>query len=367
MSIRTQIKIKQLAVITVAWMVVGLLMSIYDHLVLLTNNSQGLSADYSFALSLSMNLTSAIIGSMLGGSLLVFYVNVKYLDKPYGYTLLFVATAFIIVILIIIVVIGMISIPIKTGKPFTDEVSREALKTFLMDSSRAKNTMIWSIVVLLTQLLLQINTKFGQGTLGNIISGKYHTPKEENKIFMFLDLDSSTTIAEQLGDEKYHELLKDFFADITNPILDNKGEIYQYVGDEVVVAWNYQIGIKNNQCIRCFFDIKHQIQRNKEKYLKRYGLIPNFKGGIHCGKVVAGEVGIIKREITYSGDVLNTTSRILSMCKNFGAEIITSSNLFTDLKLDDSYAMTPLGSIKLRGKEKEVTLSAITQMNMLAC
>ncbi|MBT1705848.1 adenylate/guanylate cyclase domain-containing protein [Chryseosolibacter indicus] len=367
MSSRTQIKIKQLAVITVAWLVVGLLMSIYDHLVLLTNNSQGLSADYSFALSLSMNLTSAVIGSMLGGSLLVFYVNVKYLDKPYGYTLLFVATAFIMVILIIIVVIAMMSIPIKTGKPFTDEVSREALKTFLMDSSRAKNTMIWSIVVLLTQLLLQVNTKFGQGTLGNIISGKYHTPKEENKIFMFLDLDSSTSIAEQLGDEKYHELLKDFFADITNPILDNKGEIYQYVGDEVVVAWNYRVGIKNNQCIRCFFDIKQQIQQNKEKYLKRYGFIPNFKGGIHCGKVVAGEIGIIKREITYSGDVLNTTSRILSMCKNFGAEIITSSNLFTGLKLDDSYAMTPLGTIKLRGKEKEVTLSAITQMNILTC
>lgn len=38
---------------------------------------------------------------------------------------------------------------------------------------------------------------------------------------MFLDLNSSTAIAEKLGDEKYHELLKDFFADITNPILDS--------------------------------------------------------------------------------------------------------------------------------------------------
>ncbi len=76
---------------------------------------------------------------------------------------------------------------------------------------------------------------------------------------MFLDINSSTTIAEELGDQKYHELLKDFFSDITNPIIDNNGEIYQYVGDEVVVAWKYEDGIENGKCIKCFFDIKTQI------------------------------------------------------------------------------------------------------------
>ena len=90
-------------------------------------------------------------------------------------------------------------------------------------------------------------------------------------------------MAEQLGDETYHELLKDFFSDITNPILDNNGEIYQYVGDEVIVAWKYEDGIKDNQCVKCFFDIKVHINNLREKYLKRYGLVPAFKAGIHCG------------------------------------------------------------------------------------
>jgi len=54
---------------------------------------------------------------------------------------------------------------------------------------------------------------------------------------MFVDLLSSTTIAEALGNEKYHNLLHDFYADITNPIIYNKGKIYQYVGDEVIVSW----------------------------------------------------------------------------------------------------------------------------------
>src|SRR5688572_10443429 len=359
MNRRTQIKLRQLSILTIAWMVVGVMMTVYDYLVIHTNSSLGPSADYSFWMYLAMNLGSALMGSLLGGSFLIFFVNVKYQDKSYGYTLIAVSISFMIVILIIIVLLGVISVPIRTGKPLSDPASIEALKNFLTDTSRIKNILSWSVVVALTQLLLQINSKFGQGALGNIIRGKYNTPKEEKRIFMFLDLNSSTTMAERLGDETYHELLKDFFSDITNPILDNNGEIYQYVGDEVIVAWTYEDGIKDNQCVKCFFDIKVHIKSMEEKYMTRYGLVPSFKAGIHCGKVVAGEVGIIKRDITYSGDVLNTTSRILTMCKEFNAEILSSADVISKLTLQN-YATKPLGSIKLRGKEKEVLLSSLS-------
>jgi adenylate cyclase len=158
-------------------------------------------------------------------------------------------------------------------------------------------------------------------------------------------------------------LLKDFFSDITNPIIDNKGEIYQYVGDEVVVAWKYEDGIENGKCINCFFDIKTQINSLKEKYMKLYGVVPAFKAGIHCGKVIAGEVGIIKRDITYSGDVLNTTSRIQSLCKEFNQEIIASADLITELGITSNYQLQTLGAIKLRGKEKEMMLVALAPIN----
>jgi adenylate cyclase len=182
---------------------------------------------------------------------------------------------------------------------------------------------------------------------------------------MFLDLNSSTTIAEKLGDETYHAFLKDFFADITNPILDNKGEIYQYVGDEVVVAWKYADGIENSQCVRCFFDIKLHIGKMKEKYFNKYGIVPSFKAGIHCGTVVAGEVGIIKRDITYSGNVLNTTSRIQSMCKEFQEEIIASTDLLKELRLTNQYSVQALGSIKLRGKQNEISLSTLKPLTFI--
>lgn len=360
MKRRTQIKFRRLGTLTLGWLVIGFLMTVYDHLVIHTQNTLGPSPDYSFTFSLAMNLGSAVIGAMLGGSFLIFYINERYQNRSYAFSLLAVSISFIFVILIIITVLALVAVPMRTGKPLSDPVSIEALKTFLMDSSRAKNVMVWAFVVAFTQLLLQINNKFGHGAFAHIIRGKYHTPKEEKRIFMFLDLNNSTTIAEQLGDEKYHALLKDFFSDITNPILESNGEIYQYVGDEVIVAWKHEDGIRDNQCIQCFFDIKTHILSMKEKYLKRYGLVPSFKAGIHCGKVVAGEVGVIKRDITYSGDVLNTTSRILTMCKEFNAEILTSADVIAQLSLTNRYATKQLGSIKLRGKVKEVLLSTLS-------
>jgi adenylate cyclase len=356
----TQIKLAQLATIIVAWLIVGFLISVYDHLVLLTQNSRGPSDQYSFVFSLGLNLGSALVGALLGGSFMVFYINVRYQDKPYAYTIGAVSISFVLVILLIMGIVGFIFVSAKTGgRPLGDPAGVQALKAFLLDSTRIKNIMTWFLVVVVTQLLMQINSKFGQGALVNIIRGKYNTPQAENRVFMFLDLNASTAIAEQLGDEKYHSLLKDFFADITNAIIDNNGEIYQYVGDEVVVAWPQSVGVADNRCIRCFFDIKQQIQNHRAKYLKRYGLVPSFKCGVHCGRVVAGEVGVLKREITYSGDVLNTTSRMLSMCKEFGAELISSGQLLAQLCLDNKYTAQPLGSIQLRGKEQQIALSAI--------
>lgn len=256
MTRTAQIRLGQLLIILAAWLLFGVLMTVYDHLVLFSRNSLGTSDDYSFWFSLAMNMGSGLIGAAFGGSLMVFYINVKYRDKPYGQTILAVAVGYIAVIGLIVLVLGAVFVPLRTGRPLSDPVTQEALGLFLSDTSRIKNIMTWSVVVAFTQLVLQVNNKFGQGTFVNIIRGKYQIPKQEKRIFMFLDLNGSTTMAERLGDARYHMLLKDFFADITNPILDNRGQIYQYVGDEVVIAWNYSDGTEHGRCVRCFLASK---------------------------------------------------------------------------------------------------------------
>ncbi|MEQ1677134.1 MAG: adenylate/guanylate cyclase domain-containing protein [Chitinophagaceae bacterium] len=359
MTQRMRLKMNKLGIIIICWLIIAFIITLYDYFTLRSDISAGLGYKFTFANHLIFNMGAGFMGALLGGSFLVFYVNEKYRDKPYGFTIIAVIISFIIVVAIIAVTLGLISIPIQTGKPLSDQETQNTLIRFLKNPIHVKNIIVWSPVVALTQIMLQFNTKFGEGNMWSMIRGKYQTPKEEQRIFMFVDLNSSTTIAEKLGDEKYHQLLKEFFADITNPILDNKGEIYQYVGDEVVIAWKYNDGIQFNRCVNCFFDMKEQIRKLSTKYISKYDMVPGFKAGIHCGKVVAGEVGIIKRDITFSGDVLNTTSRIQGKCKEYNAEIITSDDLISMLQLEGNYTTQYLGSIQLRGKEKEVKLSTL--------
>ncbi|QNL48375.1 adenylate/guanylate cyclase domain-containing protein [Olivibacter sp. SDN3] len=358
----TYLKIKQLGAIIISWLIIGFFIAVYDYLVLHTHVSMGPAANYSFLISILRNMGAGLIGGLLGGSILVFYVNEKFNDKPYGYTILIVGTCFIFIILLITLIMGVTIVPWQTGRPLADPMTKKAFFDFVTDSYPLKNGLVWAFIVSLTQLLLQVSSKFGHQTFLNIITGKYNVPKKEKRIFMFLDLNSSTSIAEQLGNETYHALLKDFFADITYPILENKGNIYQYVGDEVVIAWNYKDGIENTQCLKCFFDIKMAIDKKRQKYIERYDLIPTFKAGIHSGNVIAGEIGIIKRDITYSGDVLNTTSRILGKCGELNQELIISSDLLSMLNVAKSYQSKILGHIPLKGKQHSVPIHALLQM-----
>jgi adenylate cyclase len=188
-------------------------------------------------------------------------------------------------------------------------------------------------------------------------------PHEEERIFMFLDLKSSTTIAEELGHIKYHNLLNDFFYDVSTPIIRHKGEVYQYVGDEITVSWSLENGIKNANCLQCFFEIIELIEKTSDKYRQIYGVVPQFKSAFHSGSVTAGPVGLVKKEFVYSGDVLNTASRIQELCNTYNEDLLISKTLLDLLPLSDNYDTKEIGEINLRGKKTPEVLYAINRMN----
>ena len=97
--------------------------------------------------------------------------------------------------------------------------------------------IFWGFMVMLALFILQVNDKFGQGILINFLLGRYHKPREEERIFMFMDLRSSTTYAEKLGHILYSKLIQDCFYDLTDIAKKYGTQIYQYIGDEVVLTW----------------------------------------------------------------------------------------------------------------------------------
>ena len=237
------------------------------------------------------------------------------------------------------------------------EIRRKMLRFF------GSLTFLDTLVQLTFSILISIiyastSEHLGHQALLNLITGKYHKPRIEHRIFMFLDMKESTTIAERLGHVQYFQFLQAYYQTMSDAIIDAFGEVYQYIGDEVVITWTAKKGFKNNNCIQCFDGIKHSLNQKASAFEKRYGVVPDFKAGLHVGEVTSGEIGAMKKEIVYSGDVLNTAARIQGLCSAQQADLILSEQVLNGLSDPSSIKTKPLGEFQLKGKEAPVTLFA---------
>lgn len=176
---------------------------------------------------------------------------------------------------------------------------------------------------------------------------------------MFLDMQSSTTVAEKLGHIKFSTLIQDCFNDLSI-VMENNAEIYQYVGDEAILTWKLQEGIKNQNCIRAYFNFMEVLNRNKISYLEKYNCVPYFKAGMHDGMVTVTEVGKYKKEIAYHGDTLNTAARIQSKCNELEKGLLISES--SKNKLGNSkFEFHKIGNVVLRGKKRRVAIYAASK------
>ncbi len=211
-------------------------------------------------------------------------------------------------------------------------------------------------ILIIINFTRQINRKIGYGILLNFIFGKYHEPKEEERIFAFVDLKQSTQIAEKLGALQFHRLLYEFFHDISMSIILTKGEIYRYVGDEIVVSWKINNGLRNANCIRAYFFMKNRIQKNSNKYRGMFGFVPDFHAAFHIGKVVRGEIGDVKSQFVFHGETMFITSKMEKKCSVLGYELLVSEPLVKRLSFPANYEVASVGKIQGIGEMELFTI-----------
>jgi adenylate cyclase len=215
----------------------------------------------------------------------------------------------------------------------------------------------WFIIFLITQLIIEVNEKYSPGVFIDILLGRYIKPKIENRIIMFLDLKDSTPIAEQLGHKAYFRFIREFIASISMALLENDGIIYQYVGDEIVVSWR-QRGNNAMRCMQAIIASRRAIQKRSEEFRREFGIVPEFRAGIHLGEVTVGEIGIIKKDLAMSGDTMNTTARIRTACSELNQKFIASKDFIDQVDIKEWQAES-LGNIELKGKSNGIELFAL--------
>ncbi|MEM6816434.1 MAG: adenylate/guanylate cyclase domain-containing protein [Bacteroidota bacterium] len=304
------------------------------------------------------NITAmVIIGIMLG----IVYANIDFTVDRYLSKKLSLGGALISKTLIYLVItIGLLRLGQIIAEANGMELNFKKGWFWWVKDERFLSILLYIVFCSFVFLMMKMAVeRFGKGVFINILMGKYRTPKEEKRIFMFLDLKNSTTIAEKLGHLKYSQFIQDCFYDLNMILFKHEAEIYQYVGDEAVLTWPYSKGLSHNNCVRLFFEFEEQRQSRRDHYLDKYGTFPVFKAGVHGGTLMVAEVGFVKKELAYHGDVINTSARIQAQCNTHKAALLLSDQLIQDMNTDDFSMSKSLGSILLKGKQKAINIYSV--------
>ena len=304
------------------------------------------------------SLAFAFVGLIVAGAEAFFLKNWFRKFPIWLSTILRMTLTFLLIVLVSILVLLAYWIFRYPGELSFIEFERTFVKEVILTPSFLMLMIDLGLLAFLSILMLEISDKYGPGGLRNLIRGRYNKPRKENRIFLFLDINDSTTIAEKIGHEKYFNMLHDFFADITEPIIGNWGHIYQYVGDEVVICWKNTP--KNKvRCLNFIKDAVNVFKKKSDYYMKEYGVVPTFKAGIHAGDVTVGYVGIIKKDLVFSGDTLNTTARIRSKCHDLKHPYIASIDFVKDFRIPKDFRADEIGEMEFKGRVEKSKVYAV--------
>jgi adenylate cyclase len=360
LSPKTRRNITRIIPFGVIWFVFSLLYSVLEKSLLANlDHYPSSGVKYDFARNALIIPVAGLIMGLLTGVLEISYFSKRFIKNSFTRKILFKSIVYLVIFIVFLIIISFVNTLFTHDEQSFYKLS-SPVWTFFTNYSIIGILLYIASIVVITQFYAEFRESIGQDTLNNFFLGKYHHPVEEERIFMFVDMKASTTIAENLGHVKYFEMLKEYFVDLSVAVIDHDGAIYQYAGDEMILTWKLKEGLKKNYSIDCFFAMKRALEIQADKYNRKFGLLPRFKAGLHYGTVTAGEIGSLKREIIFTGDVLNASARIQGLCNQFGVDFLVSEELIGILDLPATYAITSVGSTVLKGRSKPMELFAIS-------
>lgn len=214
------------------------------------------------------------------------------------------------------------------------------------------------IVPTISITLLKVIDMIGQKHFIDFILGTYHHPIEQNRIVLFLDMVGSSSIAEKLEPKKSMEFIAQFIYDCGFIFRVHNGDILNYTGDGLVVLWPRN---QANNALAAVYQLRNHFltKQNRSRYWKKFGMVPDFRIGIHAGPVVLSQIGEEKLFIGLYGDVVNTAARLEQMNKELGTNILISSEVVQGLNQSWKALLKPLGDKEVRGRDEKVNVFAL--------
>jgi adenylate cyclase len=216
-----------------------------------------------------------------------------------------------------------------------------------------------AVISVLMNLGFGIANIIGPRAFLNFVSGRYHSPIEENRFVLFVDIAGSTGLAERLGGVAIHRFLDHTFRLLTLAVVDYRGEVLNYVGDEVIVTWPERGGAVDCRPLQCFVAMRDELSRASSQFEREFGATPRIRGSLHFGPVIVGEIGDVKRAIVFNGDVMNTAARLEELSRKVEGGFLASRAAMDRFSSAPPFAVRDLGQLPIRGRADGIDVVGI--------
>lgn len=184
---------------------------------------------------------------------------------------------------------------------------------------------------------------------------------EKKEITMlFSDVRDFTSISEKLGAQQLATLLNVYMGKMTDILFETDGTLDKYIGDALVGFWGAPLDVPEHayQGVKGASLMLEALPAINDEFERRNFPRINVGIGLNTGEVSVGNMGSDKIfQYTALGDSMNLASRLESLTKNYGVNLMISE--FTYEKLGArraEFVLRPLDLVQVKGKTEAVKI-----------
>jgi class 3 adenylate cyclase len=229
--------------------------------------------------------------------------------------------------------------------------------------------MLGAVVLALGSFFLELDRRRGLErflpslVVDRVLHGEplQFTGERQRATILFADMRGSTALAEGLTPEEVVRVVNDYLGVLARAVFSEGGVLDKFTGDGLMSIFGvFQDGTDGAlPALRAAVAMRRGVEELSAARRARGEPTARFGIGIHSGEVVLGTIGIPERsDFTALGDTVNTASRLESLTKEYGVDLVLSDAVVSRLR-DGDAKVRRLGDAHVRGKAAPVAIYTV--------
>jgi adenylate cyclase len=179
---------------------------------------------------------------------------------------------------------------------------------------------------------------------------------------LFSDLRGFTALSEHADPAELVSNLNEYLAGMVEIVFRHRGTLDKFIGDAVMAVWGTvnSGGLREDviRSVQTALDMLSTVARLRAEWIARGAPELRLGIGVHCGPAIFGNIGSeLKMEPTVIGDTVNLASRLESLTKRYGVELLVSDAVVS--AAGDAFSFRTIDTVRVVGRSKPVTIYTV--------